>query len=418
MPEGLRCEIAVVGAGPAGIAAAVRAGEAGRRVVLIDENPRPGGQIWRHRERFEAPAVAGWWMARLERTPCEALYGASVVDGSAGELVVEQGARTLRVAAEQLVLATGARELFLPFPGWTLPNVLGVGAMQSLLKSGLEVRGRKVVVAGSGPLLLAVAAAVRKAGGRLLLVAEQAERARLRRFARGLWRHPGKLAQAARYRAAFIGTPYRAGAWVSEAEGDERLRRVTVTDGGSSWSGVCDLLCAGYGLVPNVELASLLGCAVAQGRVVVVDGTQRTSLAGVYCAGEPTGVGGVELAVVEGEIAGLSAAGEVGALARLQRRRRRLARFARRLETAFDLRDELRALPTGDTIVCRCEDVPWGRIDPGWSARQARLAVRLGMGPCQGRVCGPAMRFLRGWQVEAVRPPIEPARIGTLAGEG
>jgi NADPH-dependent 2,4-dienoyl-CoA reductase/sulfur reductase-like enzyme len=414
VPEPLHAEVAVVGAGPAGIAAAVRAGEAGRRVVLIDENPRPGGQIWRHRERFEAPAIAGWWMARLDRTRCERLDGASVVDAEpGGALLVEQNGQALRVAAEKVVLATGARELFLPFPGWTLPNVLGVGAMQSLLKSGFEVRGLRVVIAGSGPLLLPVAAAVKKAGGNLLVVAEQASASQVRRFGRGLWRHPGKLAAAARYRFAFLSVPYRRNVWVREAEGEDRLRRVTLTDGSRAWSGACDVLCAGYGLVPNVELAALLGCAIEEGRVVA-DDRQSTSLPGIFCAGEPTGIGGVELAVVDGEIAGLAAAGETSGLARLQRRRRRLTAFADRLEAAFAPRPELKERLTPDTLVCRCEDVPWGRLDPTWSPRQAKLATRLGMGPCQGRVCGPAMRFLCGWEADSVRPPIQPARISTL----
>ncbi len=417
MTEVLRAEIAVVGAGPAGIAAAVRAGEAGRRVVLIDENPRPGGQIWRHRERFETPAIGGWWMARLDRTRCEPLYGASVVDAEpGGALLVEQDGTARRLVAEKVVLATGARELFLPFPGWTLPNVLGVGAMQSLLKSGFVVRGLRVVVSGSGPLLLPVAAAIKKAGGRLLLVAEQAPAAVVRRFACGLWRYPGKLAAAARYRGSFLSVPYRRNVWVEEAEGEDRLRRLTLTDGSRTWSGACDVLCAGYGLVPNVELAAILGCAIEAGRVTV-DDRQGTSLPGIFCSGEPTGIGGVELAVVEGEIAGLAAAGETSGLARLQRRRRRLAAFAARLEAAFAPREELKARLAPETIVCRCEDVPWSRLDPAWSPREAKLATRLGMGPCQGRVCGPAMSFLCGWPADRVRPPILPARIGTLAGD-
>jgi NAD(P)H-nitrite reductase large subunit len=175
-------------------------------------------------------------------------------------------------------------------------------------------------------------------------------------------------------------------------------------------------LCAGYGLVPNVELAALLGCAIAEGRVVT-DENQATSLPGVFCAGEPTGIGGVELAVVEGEIAGLAAAGETSGLARLQRRRRHLTAFAARLEVAFAPREELKARLAPETIVCRCEDVAWGRLDPAWSPRQAKLATRLGMGPCQGRVCGPAMQFLCGWSADSVRPPIQPARISTLTAD-
>lgn len=410
----------MVGAGPAGIAAAVEAAEAGRRVLVLDEGPGLGGQIWRHRERWDVPAAAGWWMARLDRCGARVEHRVTVADAraleSGFEVVAERDGEALAVHAERIVLATGARERFLPFAGWTLPGVVGVGALQALLKSGLEIRGRRVVVAGSGPLLLPVAALAAKAGARLLLVAEQAPAKAVRRFARGLWRRPGKLLQAARYRWASRRAAYRRGVWVTAADGDDRVRTVTLTDGGESWSGRCDLLAVGYGLVPETALARLLGCAVEGGRVVV-DARQQTSVPGVLCAGEPTGVGGVELALVEGRLAGLAAAESDEGARALRRQRRGLARFAERLEVAFALRDELRGLARPDTVVCRCEDVTRERLAPYSGFREAKLATRCGMGPCQARVCGPALEWLEGWHPDTVRPPIKPVLASTLLAE-
>ena len=166
--------------------------------------------------------------------------------------------------------------------------------------------------------------------------------------------------------------------------------------------------------MPNVELAALLGCALRAG-CVAVDEFQQTSVTNVYCAGEPTGIGGVEVALVEGQIAGLATLGEHNAARQLFAARAKAQRFADALNRAFALRDELKQLPQADTLVCRCEDVSFARLQqqPGW--RAAKLHTRCGMGPCQGRVCGAAVEFLFGWQAESVRPPVFPASIGSLA---
>lgn len=409
----LRADVAVVGAGPAGIAAAVRAAESGRRVVLLDQTARPGGQIWRHGDATDLPAPARRWMGRLRASGAELVGGATVIDAAPGLLLCDRGGAPLRVVAPALVLATGARERFLPFPGWTLPGVLGVGGVQALLRSGAELRGRRAVVAGSGPLLLAVAAALSAAGATVAAVIEQADRARVARFAAGLWRAPHRLLQAARYRAAFRGAPYRPGAWVVRAEGDGAVRGATLTDGRRRWTERCDFLCVGYGLVPATELPRLLGCALHAGSVSV-DPDQRTTVPGVWCAGEPTGIGGVDAALVEGEIAGLAAAGAPvpGAL---RARRDRERTLATRLADAFALRGELRALPDAGTVVCRCEDVRYGQLQPAWGSRAGKLITRAGMGPCQGRVCGPALDFLLGWEPDSVRPPLFPCSASTLS---
>lgn len=409
-------ELVVVGAGPAGIAAAVRAAESGRRTVLLDESPEVGGQIWRHLDASGLPAVAREWIARLRRSAVEVHCSTSVVDIRAQDdgvlLRTERRGAPWLVRAQSLVLATGARERFLPFPGWTLPGVFGIGGAQALLKAGMRVRDARVVIAGSGPLLLPVAALLAANGARVQLVAEQAGAANVARFAMGLWRRPATLLQAARYRAAFGGTRYSLGTWITAARGEGVVQEIDVTDGMAIRTLACDMLCAAFGLVPGTELARLAGCSIERGGVVV-SGAQETTVRGVYSAGECTGVGGVDLALAEGEIAGLAAAG-TAAPRSLLARRTAFRRMAARMDEAFALRDELRTIATRDTIVCRCEDVRVGAIDPGWTPRQAKLYTRAGMGPCQGRVCGAALEFLHGWPVDAVRLPTEPVRISTL----
>ena len=414
-------DVVVVGAGPAGIAAATRAAEAGRRVLLLDEAPNVGGQIWRHRTRASLGSDAREWTQRLERTRAEVRRGIAVVDviaqpDNGGVTVVAERHRggVDVVHASSLVIATGARERFVPFPGWTLPGVVGIGGAQALVKQGANFKGKRVVIAGTGPLLLPVAASLSDAGARVLLVAEQASYASVRDFAISLLAHPETLLQAAMYRLAFMRTPYLMGTWVTAAIGEDRLTSVQVADGRSTRSIPCDVLCTGYGLVPNVELARLLGCAVVDG-VVKVGSRQTTSLPGVFAAGEVTGIGGVALALVEGELAGLAAAGAARPDASLTRRRAALRETASRMERTFAVRPELRALADEDTIVCRCEDVRRRSVATLGDARQAKLYARAGMGACQGRVCGPALEFLFGWPSGTVRSPLEPARLSTLS---
>ncbi len=391
-------DIAVVGAGPAGLAAARRAAESGASVTLVDDNPHTGGQIWRGGgATVSLPAAV------------KVICGARVVAApEPGVLTLECFDSSFEIRCARLILATGARERFLPFPGWTLPHVMGAGGLQALAKSGLPVAGKKVVVAGTGPLLLAVAKYLRDHKADVRLVAEQADQRALFPFGLEVARHAGKLKQAIALR---LGVRYRTSTWPVAAQPGN----VTLRTPGGTWTEPCDYLACGFGLIPNVELPALLGCRLgADG--VEVDQYQQTSVAGVYCAGEVTGIGGLDLSLVEGEIGGYAAAGKPERARALFRARDSHRRFAAALEQAFALRAELRNLPYDDTFVCRCEDVTFGRIRrySGW--RDAKLHTRCGMGPCQGRVCGGALQFLLGWKAESVRPPVFPARIESLSG--
>jgi D-hydroxyproline dehydrogenase subunit alpha len=409
------CEVLVIGAGPAGMAAAAAAAEAGCRVRVVDDNASAGGQIWRGYASSPdggAPRFASL-MRRLKTSAVEVIAGTRVVaHPAAGVLRVESDAGCCDLQFDKLILATGARERFLPFPGWTVPGVLGAGGLQAMVKAGVPIAGKRVVLAGSGPLLLAVAANLARQGAEIVGVFEQAPLVRLLEFGAGLVAHPGKIIEGVRYRVALGRAVYRTNAWITRAHGSDRLQSVTVGIAGKTREIACDYLGCGFHLVPNLELPRLLGCAVDDG-FVRVDAMQQSSVANVYCAGELTGVGGLDKALLEGEIAGLAAAGR--SAAHLFPRRDRQVRFAQRLEAAFAPRSELRELAAADTIVCRCEDVRRNALEKMGGGREARLHVRCGMGPCQGRVCGPATSFLFGWDAESVRPPIAPARIETIA---
>jgi NADPH-dependent 2,4-dienoyl-CoA reductase/sulfur reductase-like enzyme len=401
-------DVLVVGAGPAGMSAGIAAAEQGKRVLLLDQGLRPGGQIWRHRDTVTLPAAARAMLERAKTAGVIIASGARVVDAvSPKELIVDFRGHLDRQHTGALIVATGAKERFLPFPGWTLPGVVGVGGLQALLKSGLSLSGARVVIAGTGPLLLPVAAAIARAGAELLLVAEQAPWRALAAFGAGLASKPGALWQAAAYRWAFRSAPFRTSSWVTTAEGYGRLRRVIVQERGRSTGIECDWLATGAGLVPSTELAQVLGCAL-DADAIRVDALQATTIAGVWAAGECTGIKGDEAAIAEGAIAGHAAAG-AESRARgggVQRRRNAGRAFAARLATTFAPRAELLQLAQADTIICRCEDVRYGDINPSWTQRQAKLWTRVGMGECQGAVCGPACAALLGWQQNAARPPI------------
>jgi len=328
-------------------------------------------------------------------------------------LLAETARDVSELAFQSLVLATGARERFLPFPGWTLPYVMGAGGLQALVKNGLPIDGQKVVVAGSGPLLLAVAAYLRERGAELLLIAEQTSALKLARFGLGA---VGKTSQMFELRRQLKGVRYLTDCWVVAANGYPELDHVTLHRGGKCWSVACDYLACGFHLVPNLELAELLGCEIRDG-AVHVDEFQQTSVPQIYASGESTGIGGLELSLVEGEIAGLSAAGNHDEARRLFPTRAKQRRFADLLNRTFALREELKALAEPDTIVCRCEDVVFDRLRAHDSWRTAKLQTRCGMGPCQGRICGSAVEFLFGWKPVSVRPPVVPVRVESLLSE-
>ena len=415
-------DIVIVGAGPAGLSAARAAARSGARIAVLDDNPRAGGQVWRQGPAHPPQAALRERLAALADDASQITVWPStriVAPLDARGLLVESAERGgATIEYDRLILATGARERLLPFAGWTLPGVTGAGGLQALIKGGMPVRGERIVIAGSGPLLLAAFATARDAGAQVLAVVEQAPRAALARFGASLAMTPSKLWQACQLTCGFVGSRYWSDSVVRAARGTERVEAVEIRRAdGRDVTLACDRLACGYGLTPNIEVARALGCAIRADGSIAVDDAQRTSVDGVYAAGECTGVGGVELACVDGEIAGWAASSGMGNTrdaTRLRTQRARWQRFAARLHTAFALGEAALAMPPDDTLLCRCEDVTCGevRAQPDW--RAARLHTRCGMGACQGRVCGTAAQTLFGWDVAQWRPPLGATRIETL----
>ena len=415
MPDHRRFDVLVVGAGPAGITAACCAAESRQRVGIVDDNQTAGGQIWRGEASAPASKQARYWFNRIRNADVEVLCGTRVIAApEKAVLLAESDDSARELHYRRLVIATGARERFLPFPGWTLPNVTGAGGLLAMVKAGLPIRGKRVAMAGAGPLLLAVATYLRNRGARIRLIAEQAPRSRVLKFGLGLTGAPDRLAQAARLKLDLVGVRYATGCWPVKAEGDEKLSSVTFQRGRKRWRVECDYLACGFGLVPNLELPLLLGCKI-EGGAVRVDDWQQTSAPDIYCAGETTGIGGLELSMAEGQVAGRAAGGRHNEALAFFRARDKAKPLASAMNRAFTLRDELKTLATPDTIVCRCEDVPLSKIKEHHSWRSGKLQTRCGMGTSQGRICGPAVEFLLGWGMASVRPPILPTSLENLA---
>ncbi|MER6481403.1 NAD(P)/FAD-dependent oxidoreductase [Streptomyces filamentosus] len=446
--------LAIVGAGPAGLAAAVTAASLGLPVTLLDAGARPGGQYYRHPDPAlgadrphvlhhdwaafagrEAELRAHERAGRIRHLPGRQVWS---VTGSGTDWTVHSRTEDTAgepVRARAVLLATGAYERQLPFPGWTLPGVVGAGGAQAMLKGGLVLPGRRVVVAGSGPLLLAVAASLAAAGARVPAVVEAAGYGPYARHTGTLLRNPAKLAEGALYGGALLRHRVRPllRHAVVEAHGTGRVEAVTVARLDRDWRPVpgtgrrvpCDALAVGHGLVPELSLATALGCATrtaADGTVaLVLTPGLRTSVPGIWSAGETGGVGGARLALVEGEIAALSVAGRP-VPAGLARRRERLRAFADAMGAAHRPGPGWTGWLREETAVCRCEEVPAGRVREAveelgaTDARTVKLLTRAGMGWCQGRMCGPAVAALAGDGPAPDRRPLAcPVRLGQLA---
>lgn len=406
------CDVLIIGSGPAGMAAALAAAPTGVSIVMVDDNPAPGGQIWRDGPGVVLPSNAQQLRQALRRHANITLLNSTklvVVVGSK-EVLLEDTTQAWRLRYDKAIVCTGARELLLPFPGWTLPGVTGAGGLQALIKGGLSVRGERIVVAGSGPLLLAVAAAAKAAGAQVLHVAEQAPLAAVAAFTASLRHWPSKAIQA----LGLLHTGYRTSSHVITASGQDRLASVQLQLGAHRVDVACDRLACGFGLLPNTQIGQALGCALNTEGAIAVDDWQACSLPDHFAAGECTGFGGSERALVQGRIAGLAAVGQYIDAQALLPSRQSWDRFAASLKQHFALGSAVKNLATPDTLVCRCEDVAYAQIAACNSWVEAKLSTRCGMGACQGRVCGSATQQLFGWSLPVPRTPLTPTRVSSL----
>lgn len=457
-------DLLVIGGGPAGLAAARAAASHGLQVVLLDERDKPGGQYFKQRRDEAAGGIPDGQMASGARLIAEVralgvrIATNAVVWGAFKplEFAVLIGGRPVRLRPRRVVLATGAFERGVPLPGWTLPGVMTTGAAQTMLRASGVLPGRRVLIAGNGPLNFQLAHELSKAGARVVALAEAAPApgwAALRSLG-GLLHAPRLLAQGARYLASIArsGAEIRYATVLSGVEGDGRAQRARLSriapDGritpqdGTAYN--VDLVCMGYGLEPANELARLLGCRLqydaARGTFVVErDADGATSVPGVLVAGDGGGMVGAHAALAQGWLAGCRAARDLGHLpppavaAETRRQRARLARhqrFQAALWTVFRaprLRHELAA---PDTLVCRCENVSLARIEAELDAGVTTIGAvkrgtRAGMGRCQGRYCGPVLLALLARRSGAAvteadafapRPPVRPVPLAAIAG--
>ncbi|MEU7417134.1 NAD(P)/FAD-dependent oxidoreductase [Streptomyces antibioticus] len=465
LPPPTRPDLAVIGAGPAGLAATLAGAARGVHVTLIDSAPQPGGQFYRqpapglgarrpralhHRWRtwerlrtgLDAHLAAGRvtllsdrhvWCVERNTDPSPAPFTVHALLGPAQD-------ESVAIRADGVLLATGAYEKVLPFPGWTLPGVVTAGGAQALLKGGLVLPGRTAVVAGTGPLLLPVATGLAAAGATVVALVESAAPKDFAQRARVLAAAPDKLAEGAGYAAQLVrhGVPLKLGHTVLEAHGGERLESVTVAalgpDGrpvpGTARRLPCDTLAVGHGLLPHTDLADGLGCRL-DGPAVHVDDEQRTDVPGVWAAGEATGVGGAVLSLAEGHIAGRSAAARLrGAVpdpaewAPADRARTRSRAFFDGLDGVYAPPARWAELVTDETVVCRCEEVTAGAVREAVGSlgagdlRTVKLLTRAGMGWCQGRMCEAGVAGVAGCApVPARRLPARPVPLGVLAAQ-
>ena len=460
-------DLVIIGGGPAGMAAALEARRAGvRSICVLDEGRALGGQIYR---RF-APAFR---VVDAHRVGHEFLEGQELIEAvgrtgvevRAGTMVwgvwdkriawVQEEAMTSGVIdARVIVLATGARDRPVAFPGWTLPGVMTAGAAKALVGVGRVLPGRRVLMAGSGPLALAFSAQLRGYGVNVVEVVEAAPAPGLRTLT-GLARtiDRGTLIEAVRYRLALL--RHRIALCTStiiiRAEGTSSVERAVVAKVDREWRPIkgteraieVDTILLGYGLEASSELSRLMGCRQRYeqdlgGWIPVRDELMRTSIAGVLSVGDGSGVAGSRNALVEGRVAGNAAAQELGLLAQVQvdeRTRadrdalRRMARFRNALGRIYRVGPGLHELATEATTVCRCEEVTAGEIEAliGSGVREThevRALSRAGMGRCQGRNCAShlAAQLARatGRSVDqvaplSVRPPIKPVPIAAIA---
>lgn len=456
MAERERADIAVIGAGPSGMAAAMRVAKAGVSVVLLDEFPEAGGAVWRglanasgeRKQRLTRDYSAGFEM--LERFSGKALEhkrGAKVWEVSRDRVIsYSQGEVAKQLTARRIILATGALERPMPFPGWTIPGVLTAGAAQIMLKTSGLVPAGPVVMAGSGPLLYLVAKQLLEAGHPPEAIIDTTPRKNRHRALRHLPMRASAWASIAKglswqRKLRRSGVDIHRDASKLKAHGEAEVEKIRFQSRGQSFDLPCTTLLIHTGVVPNVQLSRAIGVAHVWDDAGLAwrprtDDMGRTDVDGILVAGDGAGIAGAGAAVHSGRLAALAALedladaddAEVARETTARQKQRALRPFLDRLFTPHP--DFLR--PEDDTIVCRCEGVTAGQIrqlvaqgchDPN----AVKSLGRAGMGPCQGRYCGLTVAQLvaevRGTlPAEAgyfrLRSPVKPVTLAELAGLG
>jgi NADPH-dependent 2,4-dienoyl-CoA reductase/sulfur reductase-like enzyme len=457
-------DVLVVGGGPAGLAAAASAAEAGADVLLLDERSKLGGQYFKQPSgafAFDGDALDRQYRrgrALIERALAAGVTvetGTPVWAATApSRLFALSETRALTLCPRRLVIASGAYERAVPLPGWTLPGFMTTGAAQTLLRAYQVLPGERVLLSGNGPLNVQVGAELVRAGACVVALCEAAPRPGLDRapaLARMAAAAPQLVVQGSRYVRALraAGAPVLYGHAVVAADGVGRVERATVARldrlgvpiAGSERTFEVDAVCAGFGFLPSNELARALGVShrfdpLLRQLVTVRTPPGRTSVEGVWVVGDGGGTGGARVAEAAGTLAGLDAARSLGlepsSPARTrsaERELRRGERFQRALAALYAAPTLLDELARPDTLVCRCEEVPLGAVEQELRAGTAtsgavKRVTRAGMGRCQGRYCGPVLVELAArahartpdeWSGFAPAPPFKPLPAGVIA---
>ncbi|WP_407157733.1 NAD(P)/FAD-dependent oxidoreductase [Bradyrhizobium sp. STM 3557] len=447
-------DVIVIGAGPAGLAAAATAAGAGLSTLMLDENAGPGGQVWRGIAstpiKNEAVLGADYWSGAeiakaAQGSGAEIIHRATVwsLDRNL-ELGVSIGGGSAFIKARRVIIATGALERPFPIPGWTLPGVMTAGAAQTMLKSSGLVPDGRTVIAGQGPLLWLLAAQILRLGGRIDRVLDTTPR--------------GNYFAALPHAFAFMTSPYFAkglsmmrevkarvpvvkGVIELSASGDGQLASVSYVAGGKRETLATDLLLLHQGVVPNVNLAMAAGVEHRWDELQlcwspVLDANGASSVEGIAIAGDGAGIGGAQAAVWRGRIAARAAVAALApdavaklpSLASLHGELKRAERGRLFLDTLFQPAKPFR-IPSGDTIVCRCEEITAQDVRDSVAIgatgpNQLKAYRRTGMGPCQGRLCGLTVTELmaeaRGKTPQEIgyyrlRAPVKPIMLSELA---
>ncbi|MGH7666745.1 MAG: FAD-dependent oxidoreductase [Candidatus Dormibacteria bacterium] len=450
-------DVIIVGGGPSGLAAALELARRGASVVVIDESHSLGGQYYRRRvggvrdEYGEYRADGTRLIDRVYRAGVRCYTDRAVwgIDGGDTHALltsrISGAADPMTFSGKVVIIATGAYEWGVPFPGWELPGVVTPGYVLHLATCDRVPLGRSIVVAGTGPFLLVAATAVLGSGGGVAAVVDVNRPYRMSRDAAAASTHLARMAELAKYMTILWRhrVPILQGWRVTAAQGDDGVESVTLEQTGgearSSRTMSVDGLAVGYGFRPAVELLQLMG---AEGHedglgdfLPTVDESGRTSVAGVYAIGEAAGVAGVQGARARGVLAGDAIATSLGLGGRASPRRHRAARdrtrsmrFAEITRKLFPAGRDLFSGVPGSAVVCRCEGVTAEAIrracTPDWGGTSFVKAItRAGMGPCQGRQCAPAVAAIvseatgRPASSQPVRMPVKPVGWSGAVGD-
>ena len=451
----MHTELLIIGSGPGGMAAALAAAKLGIDTLVVDESANPGGQVYRKplpsleddpNDASSLDAEGRSLRAQFKAGPDnlrvmqEAAVWGIFEDRRVG---LSHEGRSRSIGFDKLIIASGAYDRPVPFPGWTLPGVMTAGGAQRMVKTMGVLPGQNILLAGNGPLQLALAHQILKAGGHLAGVLEVGRMANPLPLVAGLPGNLDLLAELFLYLKTMLKKRVlpKTGWLIKEARGEGRVEEAVIARADPNWRPVpgseriikADTVCLGYGLVPSCELTLLAGCQHRYapelgGRVPVRDERLRTSLPDVFAVGDGAGIFGRKVARLEGELAALNVAMELGRLGRTECAGRaarinmglgQRARLKNALNRMTTPRPGLFELGSDSTLVCRCEGVTLGEIRnamaSGSTTNDVKRLTRCGMGRCQGRICGPFLEGCLGLEPLSRRPPLKPVPLGVLA---